>query len=70
MLIDDQAHRSFVGMGTHIYHGPGEPVVADAGHGDEKLTLQALVGVGEIGFHRYCHGSRLAPVLVQSEAKR
>ena len=43
--VQHDAHRPFRRMGADIDHGPGEPVVRHAGHGNQEL-------VGEInGFH-------------------
>jgi hypothetical protein len=38
-FVDDQTHRSFIGMGAHEYYSPFKTGISHARHRDKKLAI-------------------------------
>ena len=58
-LIDDQAHGTFIRMGTHVDDRTGKASVGYGRHGDEELALQAALQLGHLARWRLRHRARV-----------
>jgi hypothetical protein len=57
LLVDDQPHRAFVGMGAEIDQRLGESWIAHARHGHQKATFQKI----RVGFRFCLHVKMMGP---------